>query len=209
MQYGPDASVKCPACGTKARYRTLLSGNTFGAIYWTDGKREAPMLDVPPPFVRCKSCSKFYWLRDVINGERTETASTNSNADYIVGATEGDMYAALNAGQIEKGEDEKQLRILAWWLSNDPYRRTGQTSPITNEALAAYRVKNLQSLLQLLNTSDNEKLMKAEILRELGLFKAARLQLDTVSDSRYSKVVEQFRALCDAGDRQVRQLNLR
>ena len=39
---GPDQIVACPKCNGLAKYRTLLSGNTFGARVWTDGKQDAP-----------------------------------------------------------------------------------------------------------------------------------------------------------------------
>jgi len=48
MLPGPTIVRKCSTCGKLIAQPTLLSGNTFGARFWTDGKREAPMLPEQP-----------------------------------------------------------------------------------------------------------------------------------------------------------------
>jgi len=35
---GPDIIRRCTGCGSGVTERTMLSGNTFGAKIWTDGK---------------------------------------------------------------------------------------------------------------------------------------------------------------------------
>jgi hypothetical protein len=62
MMLGPDCILACPICHAAARVSTLLSGNTFGAILFTDGKMIAPMLPEMPALARCKGCGVFYWL---------------------------------------------------------------------------------------------------------------------------------------------------
>ena len=59
---GPTMLVACPLCDHPAMYFTLTSGNTIGAIHWTDGKLEAPMLPQPPAVARCPGCGECYWL---------------------------------------------------------------------------------------------------------------------------------------------------
>lgn len=44
MRPGPTLIVKAPGCQSPVKVSTLASGNTFGAVFWTDGKCEAPML---------------------------------------------------------------------------------------------------------------------------------------------------------------------
>ena len=48
MLPGPDMYKHCSSCHQLIIEETLMSGNTFGAIYWSDGKREAPMLPKTP-----------------------------------------------------------------------------------------------------------------------------------------------------------------
>lgn len=66
MRPGPDLVVACPRCGRRARVRTLLSGNTFGARVWTDGKVEAPMLPTHPPIAPCRACGRMFWWPDAV-----------------------------------------------------------------------------------------------------------------------------------------------
>jgi len=41
---GPGQVVACPRCEAEASYSTMISGNNFGARFWTDGRMIAPML---------------------------------------------------------------------------------------------------------------------------------------------------------------------
>jgi len=53
MMPGPYQIIACPKCKGLQQYRTLASGNTFGTRLWTDGKRIARMLPLPPAVVKC------------------------------------------------------------------------------------------------------------------------------------------------------------
>lgn len=60
MTPGNAILVKCPFCGTKKELMTLVSGNTFGAVYWSDNKRIAPMLPIVSPVQKCPNCGRYY-----------------------------------------------------------------------------------------------------------------------------------------------------
>ena len=64
MKLGPNQIVACPHCGALAHYRTLVSGNTIGAVVWTDGRQCAVMMKTPPAVVKCHACATCYWLAD-------------------------------------------------------------------------------------------------------------------------------------------------
>ena len=49
--------------------------------------------------------------------------------------------------------------------------------------------------------------MKAEVLRELGEFDAAREVLGRVTSRKHTAVVRQLRSLCDRADTAVRELD--
>ena len=57
-----DIIIACPFCEAQARVFQLLSGNTMGAITWTDGWMDAPMLPRAPRITRCAACRKIYWV---------------------------------------------------------------------------------------------------------------------------------------------------
>ncbi|MBY0436910.1 MAG: hypothetical protein K2W80_01875 [Burkholderiales bacterium] len=61
MMAGPDVYVRCPRCAHVGMYFTFLSGNTFGAKYYTDGRRVAPSLPEVPEVVACLGCEAAFW----------------------------------------------------------------------------------------------------------------------------------------------------
>lgn len=69
---GKAILVTCPFCGTKKELMTLVSGNTFGAEYWSDNKRIAPMLPTVSPVQKCPHCGKYYLKskQDTIQSDR-------------------------------------------------------------------------------------------------------------------------------------------
>jgi len=56
---------KCSACSKLIKQETISSGNTFGATFWTDGKREAPMLPEQPWLVMCPHCHVPLWIDEL------------------------------------------------------------------------------------------------------------------------------------------------
>ena len=55
----------CVACSTPCAVSEQMSGNTMGAIYWSDTRIMAPMLDTEAtPFIQCPSCHKFFDMRN-------------------------------------------------------------------------------------------------------------------------------------------------
>lgn len=211
----PDRIIACPHCKGLAKYTTIVSGNTFGARVWTDGKRLAPMLPQAPAIVKCRYCTKCYWLSKAKEvgtidwwgdeGQLVDPAWTA--APDVQEPSEEEYYQALEQGLAKKGRQERDLRVLAWWRRNDVFREASQAEDqgITTQ-MAKFR-KNLESLIRLLDESDEtDCLMKAEALRELGEFESAKEVLRRVTSDEYTPVICQLTSLCDAGDTCVREL---
>ena len=198
MLPGPDQVVACPHCKGLTRHTTLMSGNTFGASTWTDGKQIAPMLPTIPPLVRCGHCNVMYWLAD---------AEPVGPILSLREPTEQDFYSAIEKGFASDPAQERMLRVLAWWSRNDTYRaETGRPARrpwrVSPEARS-----NIEALIKLLDEKDpNGRIMKAEALRELGEFDEAKRVLSGVHPERNAAAVSQIRALCDAKDARLRVL---
>lgn len=215
MLPGPDKIVACPSCGTFAKYGTLRSGNTFGARVWTDGKQVAPMFPRPPAVVKCHHCAECYWLIDakevgVVEPWGDEDMQVNpawAIAQVVQEPTEEEYYQALQKGLATDSQQERALRVLAWWRRNDAFRDAPQTG-VKNIATASGKCrKNLEALVNLFDEADeNDRLMKAEMLRELAEFESAKLVLSRVTSAEYASVVHQFRLLCDTGNTTVKEL---
>jgi len=106
---GPDEIIACPRCGGLAKRPTLISGNTFGAIFWTDGKMLAPMLPHLPAITRCAQCQQFYWLDDArVVGELeygTPVPQAWQQARQIRALTHDEFQAALQADLAQRNEN--------------------------------------------------------------------------------------------------------
>jgi hypothetical protein len=61
VAYMPALIVReCPHCNAHVVQEETLSGNTIGAKFYTDGKREAKMLPNHPWLVKCPVCSGLF-----------------------------------------------------------------------------------------------------------------------------------------------------
>jgi hypothetical protein len=210
---GPDQIIACPHCAGLARYRTLVSGNTFDATVWTDGKMEAPMLPQPPGIVRCGHCGKCYLLEAAeevgelgrwADGPKEPPAEW-AESDYVIEASEAECLAALAGGIALNPEQEREFLILTWRRGNDAYRQLPATESVT---LSAEARGNLEVLLGLLGRSTEDRVFRGEILRQLGRFDEARQTLAKIKDPNYHAAAQRMLALCDAGDSTLRVLDL-
>ena len=78
---GANLIIKCPACQFLHQRESLISGNTFGAEYFSDGKRDAPMLPDFPYFVKCNNqeCGVFFKIdKSVFTGECHDQSDTKA-----------------------------------------------------------------------------------------------------------------------------------
>jgi hypothetical protein len=151
-----------------------VSGNTFGATFWTDGKREAPMLPETPWLAKCPHCGQFLWLDEAVEVGKEEAFGHNESwpdAQRYEELSEQDYMAALGMPSADSPEKVRYIRIRAWWAANDRLRRAWRlgTGSLSEEAR-----RNMESLLTLLSEADEQqRLMRAELARELGLFEEA------------------------------------
>lgn len=161
------------------------------------------MMDTPPSLVSCGACGKVHWLRGAIEGEplpgRDEPHSDDqrvwAHAPYIAEAKAAEIVTALAEGFAADPEEEFDARRLAWWDENHAERsrqeieRYSERLPLEDPrrnrhpgppaALSEVMAHNLERLLELLHghDDDEEHLLKAEILRALGRYDEALVEL--------------------------------
>lgn len=197
MTPGPTIIRKCSACGKHVAQYTIVSGNTFGARFWTDGKRDAPMLPDQPWLVKCQHCGTLIWIDEQTQvGEIAPWGSEANDRNRFPEARPGstptlqDYADFLDAGESDKNK-ERYVRLRAWWAGNDPRRETGQSTQFDS-----FETQNLRAFLVLLDEAeDNDRLMKAEVLRELGEFNEAENLLATEFDDELTQAVSVIRDL--------------
>lgn len=206
---GPRKIITCPNCQGLASYLTLLTGNLLGARVWTDGKLFAPMFPQPPAVVKCIHCEECYWLFDTKPIGMIDRRDPDRQIDpawtateHVEEPTEAEYYQAIEKGLATTPREERKLRILAWWRRNDAFRVFGKPKKASKKA-AQHKPspplpwrENLQALLPLLDEgNNNDCLMKAEVLRELGDFEAAKQVLNRIDIDKAEKVAEFIRLL--------------
>ncbi len=204
MRFGPLLVKRCDACLGLFEQPTVLSGNTLRARYWTDGKMEAPMLPAMPQIVKCPHCKALVWPEDLEPVTRLthpeDPARPPHTRSYLT-LTLGDYYDALETENLE-ADKEHYLRVQAWWKGNDKRRDANVLGTLLEK-----EQKNLRALAPLLDLDNlSERLMAAEIQRELGQFEQCFELLKDVLGGNMAEAVITIAGLARERDPFVREL---
>lgn len=173
----PDQIHRRQPTGSEA----VRSGNTFCARFWTDGMRDAPMLPDRPWLVKCEHCGTLVWIDEQTEVGEVDPWGSNTRdqkafADALPASTPTlQDYAGFLAAGVSDKTKERYVRLRTWWAGNDRRRESGHSTP-----LDSFEARNLRAFVTLLDESeDNDRLMKAEALRESGDFADAERLLAT------------------------------
>ena len=151
---------------------------------------------------------KCYWLTDaakvgivgVRSGDTTAAEPAWLSAVVVEEPSEAEYYEAIEGGLATDPLEEKQLRILAFQRGNDAFRKHSYEEPGAAPTAVPPEARrgNLEVVARMLDEANDEELiMKAEVLRELGQFSSALNCLDRIKSSNYDWVVRQMRPLCE------------
>jgi len=186
---GPTYIKQCPECSCHIRQTSLISGNTIGAIYWTDGKMEAPHLPSQPDVVRCPDCDSLFWLSDIaptdtVDPTRIRSRTLSFLPEIVkspVAPTFQMLVDYLSTTDISSNR-ERYARQYAWCCGNDSRR---ETASVHKSAMSSAEILNLRHLEILLDpTTDNDRIRIAEIRREMSDFDGALALLSSSSNDR-------------------------
>jgi len=203
MLPGPILIIACRKCGAKVRQMSLLSGNTFGAKYWSDGYREAPMLPEYPLITKCPGCKAIYWLDKGKRVGEMDPFSSDPKIPFAEKLSVDDLLSFLKLKKQNK-DDETYLRRQLWWELNHSIRKKpGSEFPTTQRTQL---MENLERLIPLLNPEDEDQaILKLEALRELGRFEEMdRLRVFVMQE--YEWPAEQIFDHAERGDAKVFEL---
>lgn len=199
MIFGPDEIFECPECGQRLARQTLMSGNTFGAEIYSDGKMVAPMLPRFPDLIKCGRCGAFFWLHNLepLN-EKAQTPETIDQGQYPTNAKFPylrDLLEALEKKCYANPAEEFKLRQEIWWAFNDKVRKGKPLHQIRKQKMQWE--DNLRKLQALLDPNDPEQaVMIAEIHRNLGEFGKCLELLNILKDPELHWVIEEIREAC-------------
>ena len=203
MLPGPTIIRECPHCGNPGKQDTIISGNTFGAVLWSDGKQVAPMMPRPPSYVFCMKCNEMFWLKDARKIAEIDSSGKDEkykDTSYLVFPT---FLEEIRA--IELISDKKFVRTMALYSFND-YYRDRKESEVTPEMQKLHE-ENLYELEPLFDVTKPEELIaKAEVNRLLGRFDVARLIIESITDPKFEWIRAKFLAEINKENKQVFRL---
>ena len=198
MLPGPIEYYKCPKCQSLTSRGSLLSGNTFGAKLYSDGKQIAPMLPEFPAIIKCKKCGTFFWLKDENEIKIEDETIESYSAEFL---SVNEYNEAINSEIFTNNKELHFLRIRLWWAFNDRIRQNNDIFLSENDQ-QIYE-KNCLKLLEILDKNDiNEKIMCAEIYRNLGSFNECQKIIETLED-KFSWIKELLNIECNNNNKNV------
>ena len=186
--------VTCPFCGKQKELLSLISGNTFGAVLWSDGKQIAPMLPKVSPVQKCPRCRKYYLYYNQPIKIADHESFTTGDLSYQEWK---EAFVQLNADPSLDDKDRSIIYMRLIQAFNDRYYRgpapeiyTKETTPPQEEY--AFIVQVIDSFIAYAKWgTPSAKLLKAELFREAGHFSQCRQTLQSIDpfcldDSEYS-----------------------
>lgn len=207
---GSDYVYKCPNCGNLLKKGSLISGNTFDMKIFSDGKRIAPNLPDFPDITKCKKCNSIFWLSKLkkigtFDGDATKNPDW-ANADKAEFLDIDDFFNALETANARNKNDELIIRQQLLWAFNDRIR---DGKNLFNDENDEIRWKdNINKLLNILDKSDlNQKIMIAEINRNLGKFENCIRIINEIENDKYNWLKEKFIKECKRKNKKVIELN--
>jgi hypothetical protein len=158
-----------------------------------------------PQYLLAFRCSTHRTGR-IVGGAVAGSPQEWRSAENVQEPDERDYYEAIRANLALNPDEERSLRILAWWRSNDAFRDADIISATTPRNAPEWE-ENLRALLIFLDESSEDNLvMKAEVCRELRMWAEAEAILGRVQSADLSPVVSQIRKLCESQDAVVREV---
>jgi hypothetical protein len=196
MLPGPPYIYQCTNCRNLVFKRSLRSGNTIGAILYSDGKRIAPMSPEFPRITKCSKCKTIFWLTD--NGEigtYKDGKIVNGNGEIAEEAKFLSVYGYVSALKNKlyrkDSNDELYLREHICWAFNDRVRNNIKFLNGDNDK--KIWVDNINELLALLDVNDEQhKIAAMEFYRYLGNFEKSKEILDSLNDADFGWLKESY-----------------
>ena len=190
---------ECPHCKAHVVQEETVSGNTIGATYWTDGKREAKMLPDHPWLAKCPVCSRLFWVDEAVEVDTGFDAAKGKQ--QVLAPSEKEMLEFLWPGRACPGIRNSTCGYghgEALTMPGAGFRMRRRHFPKTRSRIS----KALSEMLD--ETEPNQRILKAEIARELGNFDECLRLLSHPFDERYGHAVGFIKKLAEEKVRAVK-----
>ena len=201
MRPGPPQVLTCPYCGEKKKIMSLMSGNTFGAVLWSDNKQIAPMLPEISLIQKCPKCGKYYFRtrQEVVFSDNHDRCSDSGELTF---PEMKEAFVQLSEEGFEDANEERKARMMLHYAFNDFYYRYNPDDCVVNDDDWSIFKENALWIIENIITDD---VLKAEYYREIGMMEEALsiLQDLTVEDEFVKKIADQVAKRIKKNDRKV------
>ncbi|MDD3875584.1 MAG: hypothetical protein PHT69_03130 [Bacteroidales bacterium] len=206
MLPGPNYIYKCPKCNTLHQQMSLMSGNTFGAMIYSDGNMFAPMMPDIPKITLCTECRQIFWL-DEQNLVGTYDFNDPINEAFEQAASVSHLYLEdliyVIENSLYRNEDEEfYIRQRLWWVFNQKLLKDSEL--LGNQHMKSLYQNNCVRLIELFKGEyDNERVFIAELYRNLGQFDRCMDILKSLQDEEYKERKQALLKKCKEKDNKV------
>ena len=204
MKLGNSKIIKCPYCGTKKELMTLLSGDTFGAQFWSDGKMIASRLPEVSFVQKCHGCGKYYFGFEV-------PTEKGDNVSFELGTLTYQEWKEAYFQFSNDDEHEGIMEYLKFFLiqAYNDYFRGGTTSFPAQED-DTFIIGIIKEYIDLKDWSITTPLLKAELYREANEMEKCAEVLSKIEEKNLNyyegKIFIAIKERMEKGDRRVFEL---
>lgn len=209
---GPLDLIRCPESSELRLRHSLYSDHLFVDRVWSDGYVDAPLKIEYPRLSRCGHGQPLYWVdaAEVLQrwppGQERPSNWPVTEVRNVEAPIYADFEEALDLGMARSRAEELDLRLRLWHGANHGHRHMVQMPKGFNPfAQAGPARDNLQQLVLLLDAEvEDERLLRIEVLRELGEFRRALGLLQRPVQPHNQARADWLRQLAKRGDHWVR-----
>ena len=158
------------------------------------------MLPDHPLLAKCPACGGLFWVDEAVEVDSGFDAAKGKQ--QVLAPSEKELLGFLAEPALPE-DKELYVRVSAWRSANDAWRWVPNATP----AFSKDQVQNLKALSEMLDeTEPNQRILKAEIARELGEFDECLRLLSQDFDERYGHAVGFIKKLAEEKVRVVRSI---
>lgn len=189
LAFGEPLFKLCDNCNQPVAIVPMLTGNPIGGALWSDGYMDAPQLPEQELLGKCAHCGEILSLAEL--PDHPDPAAIGNADDHAFEHLAMDDYGLLieNFEQVDASY-HLFLRLKYWQLGNHPRRESETEIPLSGQ-----ETENLQQMLLLFGDDEPDRLLKAEVFRQLGEFERAESALVGPFQPQVKDLVARLREL--------------
>jgi hypothetical protein len=211
MVIGSPKIVSCPSCKGSLLRSNILSANNFGAIYYSDGSISGRLWLDSLVIGKCSLCKNVIWLEELELIGEVKYPAWGLEEAFRIDRENEDKYGSIDQltiselkqavkFNIRSKNDEILLRKIVWQKCN-------RLEVMDKTEMQEYE-NNLWALYELLDTQDiNNRILRAEILRNLGKFDECIFQLQKEHDEEAQTIIRKIIEAARNKNNKIIQLN--